>query len=346
MKFNGRHDNLGDRLIFSCLYNELKRYDKVEFFGSDKSDFIQSPLRFREAFLKALKCYLKGQKVLVFHPPGARFLPREAQKKSKAEKFRDKTTLLAWSLLRAELHIAGISLGKEFDSQHYKRFKSIGVRDKESQISLLDVGINANLCPDMAFLRPPKLPATARQNIMVSLRKETPDDYYDSAYSQLLKPAISLALEACSMLESEICFFSNVEEDREFNVELVAELKTSGLPANYIEESPTDLDYSWFFRDNGVVISNRLHVLLPAMSEGVLPIALVSKDHYKVVNLFKTFGFEEFLVYVEEGAEIKDKVAHLLKYRGRLQKENYDKLCKLKRQVEAYLSSVVKDCGH
>ncbi len=341
MKFNGRHDNLGDRLIFSCLYNELKQYDEVYFFGTEQSEFIESPLRFRQAYFKAIMSFFRGSKTIVFHPPGARFLPRKVVAKSKAERLKDRIMLLAWSLVRVELHITGISLGQKFDSQHYRRFKSIGVRDRESQHWLSQAGVQSNLCPDMAFLRLPRAPNRDGRQVMVSLRRETPDDFYDSAYSALLKKGLSAVLDAFAGREEKATFFSNVNEDREFNIELVAELTASEMALVYLEDCPQDLDYSRFFKNTGVVISNRLHVLLPAMSEGLLPIALVSRKHYKIVNLFCSFGLDEFLIYVEECESIKEKVIKLLDNQNQLRNENYEKLCELKKQAETYISLLV-----
>ncbi len=341
IKFNGRDDNIGDKLIFSCLYAELKRYDDVYIFGSSPNGFGQKALRFREAIAKAVVCKFQGQGTFVFHPPGARFLPKKPQKSMLKDRVKDKLILLIWSLAGAKLHITGISIGEKFDAGHYKRFETIGVRDKRSAELLAGIVKNVNLCPDMAFLRLPARKTSVDHMVFVSLREETPDDSYDPNYQSALKVALTFALAPFFSSGRTVKFFSNVIEDRSFNIDL-SKGYSSINEVNYVEKIPVDFDYKSFFEGYGAVVSNRLHVLIPAMSEGLLPIALVSRTHSKIINLFCSYGFDQFLVYTDESADsIAAKVIDLLDRQESLRGENYAKLCQLKSEVENYIASIV-----
>ncbi len=341
IKFNGRDDNIGDRLIFSCLYAELRRYDDVYVFGSSPKGFGQNALRFREAFAKAVVCKFRGRGTFVFHPPGARFLPKEPKKPKLKERFKDKLILLIWSLVGAKLHITGISLGEKFDADHYKRFETIGVRDKRSAELLSRIVKNVKLCPDMAFLRMPAHKKSVDDKVFVSLREETPDNSYDSDYYSALKVALKSVLTPFFSEGRSVRFFSNVIEDRKFNIDL-SKMYSSINNVDYVEKMPADFDYKSFFEGYGAVVSNRLHVLIPAMSEGLLPVALVSRTHSKIINLFCSYGFDQFLVYTDESSEsIAAKVSGLLDRQEVLRNENYAKLCKLKSEAENYIASIV-----
>jgi polysaccharide pyruvyl transferase WcaK-like protein len=341
IKFNGRDDNIGDKLIFSCLYAELKRYDDVYVFGSSPNDFGQKALRFREALAKAVVCKFRGRGAFVFHPPGARFLPKEPRKPKLKDRVKGKLILLIWSLAGAKLHITGISLGEQFDAGHYKRFETIGVRDKRSAELLSGIVKNVNLCPDMAFLRLPARKMSGDDMVFVSLREETPDDSYDPNYQLALKVALSSALTPFFDREWGASFFSNVIEDRNFNIDLSNEY-ASRYDVNYVDKMPVDLDYKSFFEGYGAVVSNRLHVLIPAMSEGLLPVALVSRTHSKIINLFCSYGLDQFLIYTDESTDrITARVTDLLDRQESLLSENYVKLCQLKSEVENYIASIV-----
>lgn len=342
LRFNGRDDNLGDKLIFTYLKAELNRHDEVYLFGKSPKDSVQKALRFREAFYLAVRYRLKGRRVLVFHPPGARFLPKDPKKPGLKELIKDRTILLAWSLIGVKLHVTGISIGEKFNSDHYKRFKTIGVRDKRSVELLSGIGKNVKLCPDMAFLKLPTLNEVLQTKVLVSLRKETPDNSYESTYEAELRSGLTSVLRAFIDRQWSIGFFANVIEDRDFNISLCSEISCSDAPIHYVESMPDDLDYEKYFAGVGAVVSNRLHVLLPAMSEGLLVIALISRSHQKIINLFSTFGFDRFIVYTDDSEDlIASKVNELLNQQFSVRKENYEELCTLKRDVENYISSVV-----
>ena len=71
LKFNSRDDNYGDQLIFECLYRELIQYDDVCFLASAPQYLNVEPVRFREAFIAALKLrFFKAKSSIVMDPPG------------------------------------------------------------------------------------------------------------------------------------------------------------------------------------------------------------------------------------------------------------------------------------
>lgn len=343
--FNSRNDNLGDKLIFSYLFSELQRHDEVVIFGSSPAGFKQKALRLREAVAKAFFNRIKGHKTCIFHSPGARFLPKKTMNAKLPKIIKDKIVLAVWSLLGATFHVVGISTDERYVAKRYgrfKRYKTIGVRDKESLEVLSGIVGCATLVPDMAFLRSPSMRDDFQKKVIVSLRQETPDDQYDVNY----KPALESSLTSISVpffkKEWSVSFFANVMEDRSFNNSLALEFSKSQRQVNYIENMPIDLDYSTFFQGYGVAVSNRLHVLIPAMTEGLLPVALVSRKHSKIISLFRSYGLDQFLVYTDENSDdIQSKITDLIDWQEQLRCDNYKMLCLLKSQVENYIDTVV-----
>ncbi len=345
ISFNSRNDNLGDKLIFSCLYAELELHDEVYVFGNSPDGFKQKALRLREAFVKAFLARVKGHKVFVFHSPGARFLPKNTVNPKLVKRLKDKAIFFIWSLIGAKLHVVGISIDERSGVERYKRFKryeTIGVRDKRSVDLLSEVVKSVNLTPDMAFLRLPLKRTTLEAKVFVSLRQETPDDRYDSKYKPALEASLSSALTPFFDKQWNISFFSNVIEDQPFNLSLSRDFSSTNNYVDYVNDMPVDLNYTKFFDGYGAVVSNRLHVLIPAMTEGLLPVALVSKAHSKIINLFSSYGLDRFLIYTDDNAGcITEKVADLLDQQDELRNQNYSKLCALKAELKKYIASVV-----
>jgi len=345
ISFNSRDDNLGDKLIFSCLLEELNKHDEVYIFGSSPNDFENGPLRLRQAFAKALAFRLKGSEVLVFDSPGARFRPKMVLKPKVSRKIKDKITDMVWSLIGVKFHVVGISMDERTGVDPYRRmrrYSSIGVRDKKS-LELLSGVVNCvNLVPDMAFLRSPSMKELFDSRIAVSLRQETPDNQYDSTYRSALEQALNLVLHFFTDEKWSVRFFSNVIEDRQFNSELSNKFSRMHGDIEYIDEMAVDLDYQRFFGGYSVVLSNRLHVLIPAMSAGLLPIALVSRSHSKIIDLFYSYGLEQFLVYTDQDAvDILESISYLIRNQNILRHKNYERLRLLKSEVETYISSIV-----
>lgn len=345
ISFNSRDDNLGDKLIFSCLYSELQRHDKVFIFGSSPAGSKRRALRLREAFAKAFLYRTKGDRVFVFHSPGARFLPKHAMNPKFSKRVKDKITVAIWSLLGAKFHVVGISTDKRYVAERYgrlMRYNTIGVRDKESLDVLNRVVDSASLVPDMAFLRLPSKRAKFETKVIVSLRQETPDDQYDANYKPALESSLTSVFVPFFNNQWSVSFFANVIEDQSFNNALALRFSKIQSHVNYIERMPIDLDYGTFFAGYGVVVSNRLHVLIPAMSEGLLPVALVSRTHSKIISLFCSYGLSQFLVYTDESNDnIQEKITNLIDRQEHLRGENYKKLCQLKSEVVSYIETVV-----
>ena len=342
IRFNGRNDNIGDRLIFTLLYNELILYDRVFIFGSAPFEIDDRPLRIREALFKAFINKVKGNKTLLFYPPGAHVVFRAEQHKTRFRLLKDKVILSLWMLSQTKIHVVGISVGEDFKQNNYKHFSSIGVRDLSSFDLLSRVSGVVKTCPDMAFLRMPKEPKSSK-NIIVSFRKATPDDGYSSRYGELLSEKVAVLISAFSNIDRKISFFSNVLEDKDFNLSLIQDNKSTNSDLAYIDELPINFDYEKFLSEYGVVVSNRLHVLLPAMSEGLLPIAVVSRNHHKIIDLFSSYGFEDFLVFVESSTdEFNATVSRIMENREFYQAEISLKLSRLREEVKGYIKGIVQ----
>lgn len=340
-KFNGRHDNLGDQLIFACLCEELSKHKELYIWGKEEIPHARGKLRTRHALLKIAQLRMKGTRSALFHPPGAHIRPKVPEKKALSRELQDRFVSLFLSLFQCSLHITGISISEKVDLSQYGRYRTIGVRDSRSKNLLSSYRNDVKLCPDMAFLRPVKKPKTSAKGVVLSFREETPDNGYCTSYKELLLEAIETVLDCFHKHDISTSFFSNVIEDETFHRQLAARTSESKATA-YREERPENLDYERFFDEDGIVVSNRLHVLLPAMSEGLLPIALISRNHYKIIDLFTTFGFEKYLIYVEQcQSDIKTQLYKILEQREKLQEENYKALKNLRNQTSDYIQEIL-----
>ncbi|WP_157960409.1 polysaccharide pyruvyl transferase family protein [Marinimicrobium alkaliphilum] len=339
-RFNGRYDNFGDILIFSKLYSELIKYDQVYLLGAAVPGIDAKAVRFREAYVLALKeRFLKRKPVLVIGPPGARFTPKVKAVVPPAERVRRFSISFLWRLISAKFHVAGISVDSKVCVRDYEHWETIGVRDFNSLDKLARAGVSASFCPDMACLAPPILSAWSRQDVLISLRRESPDNGYTGRYSLDLESALPNVMKILRKPSTEFVFYAQVLEDVDYNKSLSSRLRNGDL-CKYFDFFPALSDYREVYKRYKFVVSNRLHVLLPAISEGAVPIALVSTGHSKIINLFESYGFEWAIVYVDGDISVEDQLVRLLDSHKDLLIENYNKMCDLNLQAKKYIQDV------
>lgn len=340
--FNGRSDNFGDILIFRNLYAELVKYDQVYLLGPPVPELDAQALRFRDAFFLALKeQFFQRKPVLIVGSPGARFTPKRHEPVRFLWSVRRRATMLLWRLVSAKFHVAGISVDSRIDVNDYKHYESIGVRDHSSLEKLSNVGVNASFCPDMACLAIPKLTDWVKKDVLISLRRESPDNNYASQYAQDLESALPKVIASMNDFASDIVFYAQVLEDQNYNKELSSCIY-SAKECRYLELFPKMDTYREVFQEHKFVISNRLHVLLPALSEGAVPIALISIGHSKIINLFTSYGFEWAIVYVDSEVSVESQIMHLLRHCEKWRRDNYETMCELKSLVEDYIEKMVR----
>ncbi len=336
LKFNNRDDNYGDQLIFECLYQELVKYDDICFLASAPCYLNTVPVRFRTAFIRALKLRLfKFESSVVIDPPGARFPPRVPEILAQREKIKRWGIRKAWKVIGARYMVTGVSIDPFKNPKDYNIYDSIGVRDNTTYELLKHTHKNVFICPDMACLRVPqlKLDSPVISSTIISLREQTPDDGYSNNYTSDLEAALA---EILNTIITDFSFYSQVDEDINYNRDM-----SDMFSVDYKQGVPENFNYGEFLKDYGMVLSNRLHVLLPAMSEGLLPIVLISSRHTKLKSLFETYGWDDCLVYTDQPNSVADRVRQIIKQADRIRKRNYDSLINLRTEARAYIKDMI-----
>lgn len=313
LRFNTRHDNIGDQLIFFYLYEELRKYGDVHIVTSCPKFMNLRILRARESLFIALKDHLLKQNGIFFvEPPGARFIAktphiRPVRKTNAINYF--------WKLLNTKFLLFGVSFDPKMDLHECRNYSFLGVRDHLSLHATKSQHLSqAEYCPDMAFLMPQNAKQfSTGQTALVSFRRETPD-VGEHHFADALEKSLPAVFEAIAPVVSDFKIYHQVIEDLEFNSE-IAHSYAGAYPVNFMKELPTVHDLSTLSLNCSVAISNRLHVLLPAIAAGALPIALISSKHYKIKSIFETLGMGDCLVYIDEEHQksVSDQIHSIIK---------------------------------
>ena len=343
LKFNDRDDNYGDQLIFQCLENELRKYETVRFYSNAPSQREIAPLRFREAYVLALKARLfRSEQTLIFDPPGARFIRSELPDESLRKRAKDTLVTRLWKLLGARFMTTGISVDPSIEISDFSQYRIVGVRDNQSLDVLHKKGINVSYCPDMACLREPEIRHHFEGNCyLVSLRSNTPDIRDGSSFAKQVIGQLE-ALFCDNDTTSDLLLYSQVLEDDEFNNGLRLSFSKNNRSASFESNPPENFDYKSLFENTDIVISNRLHILLPALTEGLLAVALVSKKHLKIINFFKTHGWEHLIIYIED----ENLVPRIGELKALWPKQNtvmFEQLKGLREKAQLFIESMVCD---
>jgi hypothetical protein len=307
MKFNDRHDNYGDQLIFKCLFDELSKYQPVHFYMSAPRFAETEALRFRKAFTSALtKRLFHGERSIILDSPGARFKPKYIPIVTLEKRLKKYTITMLWKLIGAEFRVTGISLDRSAVFKNYQHYSRIGVRDRASIDLLKENGIKSDFCPDLSLLRNPVRREKLVKSVIMSFRSETPDNRYATDHRTEVSQTIQKAASVLAHKNYHFSFYSQVLEDNDFNSDF-----SNIFGVGYLPNSIVNFDYEDYFADFGIVISNRLHVLLPAMSCGIIPIALIARGHTKIKSLFIAQGWGEYIIYTDEVFKLSDMLSKI-----------------------------------
>lgn len=78
------------------------------------------------------------------------------------------------------------------------------------------------------------------------------------------------------------------------------------------DETVSNVEEISYYQKYDVVVSNRLHVLLFAMSQGAIPIPVLSNDNNKIRYIFKDMGFEDFVYDIDSEVHIQEHIKWVL----------------------------------
>lgn len=339
LNFNSRNDNFGDQLISYLLYKELQKKASV-YYLTNKPDIINAhPLRLRSAFTSIIKNRLRGEKVILIDPPCARVYVQNLSKPDIKKRFIE----FILNLIISERHVLGISVDSRIDINEFKIYQSIGIRDHSSLKYIKSKLSYASFTPDIACLLPIKKPKYSGNKILLSFRKITPDNNYSSEYAEQINNVLPKIINLLNPDKKNLVLYSQVDEDDEYNLELAKKFGSSEK-IQKIEKQKKENYYPELFQDTQLVISNRLHVLLPAMINGVLAIPLISSSHKKIIDLLMTYKLDNTIIYIDSETDIEQKINSLLVNKKALLADQYEKLKLLNTELSSYIAQLAKDC--
>lgn len=292
--------NLGDALINSCLIKMLSQkgelcicIDGVPKKFINKLDIPSSAIIFNNKKLFYIDMYVNKQKKIMFMNPGD-----ESGELSLSQFIKKCLGLLKYVAIKfsgTDLVRIGVSynnLGK-LRTRYLKLLSKIirlhYVRDTISLNELKDKGVYINgLIPDLAFL----LEFQPKNNIptkyaLVSIRKYENVSFSD--VNEYLK----------NIIQKDTWDWSfQVEADENYIKNLIS------INSDKIEVK--DLTFSIsnarnFYSEYEYVITNRLHVLLLAVSVGCKTIALLQKEkNKKIEGILNDLGLDNLVCFIED----------------------------------------------
>jgi|GEM_PF-4637962 len=300
-KFNGRSDNPGDMLIYDCLVGHLQKYGEVHAFDPvpwSRHDIpTLSRCKLVKLGIKALfsKAGPRPIRLVITYPPGAVVGTWTiSQTGTFVQSLKQLIKSILWKLASRENILLGVSC---YDAAHLRScgFSIIGLRDNESIQAFSDApGSKVVYCPDLSLSVRQDCSTEFRDKTLISFREEFPENGMPDSYSQNLLDQIGRVFRLVdNRTPGKVSFFYQVPEDEPFNKKLL------GLTGDSViawKAPPTYDDLLSYYQDAGVVISNRLHILLVAALSGALPIALTSSSHMKIVSLFRRLKWDDLLL--------------------------------------------------
>jgi polysaccharide pyruvyl transferase WcaK-like protein len=193
-----------------------------------------------------------------------------------------------------------------------ERFKSklytiYGLRDNES----------VNVCnshsmqyfPDLAFISEDIFPVNANDKepdtCFVSFRSKFPDASTSDDYLRKILTKMYTYLQHSGIKKVVIGY--QVVEDKETSLQIMRALsKLEGIEVCFVEEMLELKDAHDRIAKSSLVLSNRLHILLPALISGVPHIALTDIVlHKKIKALYQTIDADFVLKDVNDNNDIK-----------------------------------------
>ena len=256
LSHNGREDNLGDQVLLASMTRILQRQGVVVM----RQNSSEADIHAR-----------------VVGAPGARLW----------DAVTHRPRMIPGSL------VAGVSVIPKANHNWTHQFEWVGVRDEFSLHAIRDAGhLNVAYFPDLSFeydRTSLNLIDDPFDSAWLSFRSAIPENAFSPKTTDSLLSSIGPIVEECG--RESLRVFHQVTEDEGFS-RRVAETFGLGRRPDKLAMS----SYSDHFARAGVVFSNRLHALLLSAVCGGVPVAVVERDHHKVIGLFRSVGWDNLII--------------------------------------------------
>ncbi|MET3926354.1 polysaccharide pyruvyl transferase family protein [Devosia sp. 2618] len=159
-----------------------------------------------------------------------------------------------------------------------------------------------NIVPDWAFSKLASVGDKAdwpRQSLVVSMRSDRPapsDGWYDAVSAFAARRSL------------EVLVVTQVGRDEPRSAEIAARLKVKHIPWNG-HHLNHEIALRSIYQKSALVLSDRLHVLIVAMTEGACPCACVEREDIKVQRHFDAINLEN--IVSEPTSNQADLIQHL-----------------------------------
>lgn len=299
------YDNAGDVLINRALIDNIRPYGRVLVATSHLPENFEAQLRLRDeecasTFRKAILKNVFKSRVYKIGIPGHSF--------DQSPKFINGILELIYTaFFRYFLNVKFLRVGNSYINLHpYRRvieklkayfYELYGVRD-EASIDLFSSKY-ITYFPDLAFMSHDlieKRGGVSKGYCFVSVRADFPDakiqeGYLDKVIKKVFQFSDCLSLDA-------ILIGYQVPEDKQSCKMLAESLRIMGVENIKFINEPLSFQMSVkLISEAEIVLSNRLHIVLPALVMGVRHgVVTDARKHTKIISLYKTIG-AEFAIY-------------------------------------------------
>ncbi|WP_084514101.1 polysaccharide pyruvyl transferase family protein [Salipiger mucosus] len=314
-------ENLGDEMINTLLLREVsKRCRLVLFAGSAPNWYVKSVTReinevgHRVDIIHDKTKYIRQLMLAGCFSPGTTILlscgdvsaKGSSSRKSLVMNFLSRLPFLTFAQVgasRLAIHDTDVPWLKRTSIRSGK----ISVRDRYSKAELAKHDIRADLVPDLAFLMQCS-PSPAGRRVVIMLRE--PGNNQDE-FSKLIAQIVG-KLKAEGYNPE---FAWQVDRDSDFNRKLATMTNCDILyiPGAGQDRKSEALDS---YSNAPYIISNRLHGLLIAASQGAIPIALLDDRERKVRGVLEHAELGDLILSTDtDYEETFDKLTAILKSR-------------------------------
>lgn len=309
-----QYQNLGDLIINRLCLSEIRKRADVKCLTFGVPNYFLAGLELKDGesiessftfYIKLILDLVRGNDVVIWGKPGHIIHNKLS--------FRMLPSLIVKCLLRL-LKARFVRIGSTFGPfnglplkvEKYCYNKGfLGVRDINSLIFCKKINFpNVDYCPDIALLSP-YLNNDKKNNVIAfSFRANSTDLNSEvQGISQCLRGASSCGFDLTPVVQ--------VSLDNQFMKKISDELSICSSFKQYPNNDEEEIFE--IYKNSRIVVSNRLHVLIFAMSMGAIPIPIIDPaKNKKVAGVFTQIGLTELIFELNSISSFEDHLSVIL----------------------------------
>jgi polysaccharide pyruvyl transferase WcaK-like protein len=154
-----------------------------------------------------------------------------------------------------------------------------------------------------------------RSRVIVSFRRETNSLAITEGYQEAILAKLMTLL--ANHTHEILVFCYQVPSDKDFNQQLFDAFVKKGFQCEFIQQKLSLQEGLNLYSKASLVLSNRLHILLPCIGLGTSHIGIIDKlNHHKILGIYRDAGLEDLLVDVNQSvdSQLLEKLYALFDY--------------------------------